>query len=252
MFHQQGAFMCNGLHFHPFLHLSSIAYIHLLQTTFISKRLYLPSVDYLLTCAHRSRWSILFSGLLWPFQSSWSLACSFSFASVSHPQLLRGRPLFLFPCGFQARAWLVMLNAGCLRVCPIQPHFLHSICLVTGSCPTRSTDLHFGSSPANGFCRCSSDWCWRMSGSFDASSVLSAVSHVRRAGKTSHWSWRYRVWFLSWFLQMPTCFWIRILYLSSIKTHVSSSIRFDTIFTYKWRQKPQTLFWSIETGLKVP
>ena len=64
--------------------------------------------------------------------------CCFSSASVSRLQLLRGRPLFLFPCGFQVRAWRVMLDAGFLRVCPIQPHFLRSICLATGSCFARS------------------------------------------------------------------------------------------------------------------
>ena len=62
----------------------------------------------------------------------------FSTASVSRLQLLRGRPLFLFPCGFQVRAWRVVLDAGLLRVCPIQPHFLRSICLATGSCPALS------------------------------------------------------------------------------------------------------------------
>ena len=64
--------------------------------------------------------------------------CCFSSASVSRLQLLRGRPLFLFPCGFQVRAWRVVLDAGFLRVCPIQPHFLRSICLATASCPARS------------------------------------------------------------------------------------------------------------------
>ena len=64
--------------------------------------------------------------------------CCFSSASVSRLQLLRGRPLFLFPCGFQVRAWRVVLDAGFLRMCPIQPHFLCSICLATGSCPARS------------------------------------------------------------------------------------------------------------------
>ena len=63
--------------------------------------------------------------------------CCFSSASVSRLQLLRGRPLFLFPCGLQVRAWCVMLDAGFLGVCPIQPHFLCSICLATGSCPAR-------------------------------------------------------------------------------------------------------------------
>ena len=47
-------------------------------------------------------------------------------------------PLFLFPRGFQVRAWHVALDAGFLRVCPIQPLFLRSICLATGSCPACS------------------------------------------------------------------------------------------------------------------
>ena len=55
--------------------------------------------------------------------------CCFSSASVSRLQLLRGRPLFHFPCGFQVRAWRVVLGAGFLRVCPIQPHFLRKYLL---------------------------------------------------------------------------------------------------------------------------
>ena len=66
------------------------------------------------------------------------IPCCFSSASVSRLQLLRGRPLFLFRCRFQVRAWHVVLDAGFLRVCPIHPHFLRSICLTTGSCPTHS------------------------------------------------------------------------------------------------------------------
>ena len=49
--------------------------------------------------------------------------CCFSSASVSRLQLLRGRPLFLFPCVFQVRAWRVVLDAGFLRVVPIRPHW---------------------------------------------------------------------------------------------------------------------------------
>ena len=64
--------------------------------------------------------------------------CCFSSTSVSRLQLLQGRPLFLFPFGFQVRAWRVVMDAGFLRVCPIQPHFLCSICLATGSCPACS------------------------------------------------------------------------------------------------------------------
>ena len=52
-----------------------------------------------------------------------------------------------------------------------------------------------------------------MSGSFVASSVLSAISHIRKAGLTSHWNWRCGVWFSCWFLQMPRCFcaWQKLL-----------------------------------------
>ena len=96
---------------------------------------------YLLTYAHRSQWSIghqrppFWAALVIPDQL---VPCCFSSASVSRLQLLRGWPLFLFPCGFQVRAWRVVLDAGFLKVCPIQPHFLRSICLATGSCPARS------------------------------------------------------------------------------------------------------------------
>ena len=62
------------------------------------------------------------------------VTCCFSSTSVYCLQLLRGRPLFLFPCGLQVRAWCVVLDAGFLRVCPIEPHFLRSICLAIGSC----------------------------------------------------------------------------------------------------------------------
>nr|KAG5702744.1 hypothetical protein BaRGS_003618 [Batillaria attramentaria] len=40
-------------------------------------------------------------------------------------------------------AWRVVLDAGFLRVCPIQPHFLRRICLATGSCPARSHSSSF-------------------------------------------------------------------------------------------------------------
>ena len=133
--------------------------------------------------------------------------CCFSSASVSRLQLLWGRPLFLFPCRFQVRAWCVVLDAGFLRVCPIQPHSLRSICLALVPVTLAPTDLHFRSSLAIGLYRCTSDRCWRMSWSFVASSVLSAMSHIRRVGLTLHWSGRCGVWFSCWFLQMPRCFW---------------------------------------------
>nr|KAG5687017.1 hypothetical protein BaRGS_016487 [Batillaria attramentaria] len=45
--------------------------------------------------------------------------------------------------GGKNRAWRVVLDAGFLRVCPIQPHFLCRICLATGSCPARSHSSSF-------------------------------------------------------------------------------------------------------------
>ena len=64
-------------------------------------------------------------------------------ASVLRLQLMRGRPLFLLPCGFHLRAWRVVLDGGFLKVCPIQDHFLFKICLETGSCPALSQSTSF-------------------------------------------------------------------------------------------------------------
>nr|KAG5686898.1 hypothetical protein BaRGS_012446 [Batillaria attramentaria] len=45
--------------------------------------------------------------------------------------------------GVGTKAWRVVLDAGFLRVCPIQPHFLRRICLAAGSCPARSHSSSF-------------------------------------------------------------------------------------------------------------
>jgi hypothetical protein len=66
------------------------------------------------------------------------IPCSFISASVYCFQLLQGLPLFLFSSGFQISGWRVVMPSGHLRVCLIQPHFLHRICSATGSCPPRS------------------------------------------------------------------------------------------------------------------
>ena len=61
--------------------------------------------------------------------------CCFSSASVSRLQLLRGRPLFLFPCGFQVRVWRVpgqglacgagcWLSEGVSDPAPLPPQYL--------------------------------------------------------------------------------------------------------------------------------
>ena len=147
---------------------------------------YMPLVHtsgtYLLTYAHRSQWSTLFwAALVIPDQL---VPCCFSSASVSRLQLLQGRVLFLFPCGFHVRAWRVVLDAGFLRVCPIQPHFLRSICLATGSCPAHS---HRSS-----FRIFSCHWILQMRLRQVLKNVwifrCIAMSHIRKAGLTSHWS----------------------------------------------------------------
>ena len=51
--------------------------------------------------------------------------CCFTSASVSRLHLLRGRPLFLFPCGFQVRAWRVVLDAEVVSYpAPLPPQYL--------------------------------------------------------------------------------------------------------------------------------
>ena len=75
-----------------------------------------------------------------PFQQ---VSCCAISVSVLRLQLLRGRPLFLFPCGFHLRAWRVVLFGGFLKVWSIQDHFLLRICLETGSCPVLSHSTSF-------------------------------------------------------------------------------------------------------------
>ena len=170
---------------------------------------------YLLTYAHRSQWSIghqrppaiaLCSGLLLSFRTSWSpavsaliqcLASNCCEAGLSSSSLAGSRS------GLGVWCWM-LASWGCVRSSPTSSA-VSAWPLVP--VPLAPTVLHFGSSLAIGFCRCASDRCWRMSGSFVASSVLSAMSHIRKTGLTSHWSWRCGVWFSRWFLQMPRCFW---------------------------------------------
>ena len=82
----------------------------------------------LLTYAYRSQWSIghlrplaiaLCSGLLLSFQSSWSLVASALLQCLASNCCEAGLSSSFFPCGFQVRAWRVVLDAGFLRVCPI-------------------------------------------------------------------------------------------------------------------------------------
>ena len=147
--------------------------------------------------AHRSRWSIghqrppsiaLCSGLLLSFRTSWSpavsallqcLASKCCEAGLSSSSPVGSRSGLGVWCWMLASWRCVRSSSTSSAVCawPLVPVLL------------ASTDLHFGSSLSIGFCRCASDRCWRMSGSFVASSVLSTMSHIRKAGLTSHWSW---------------------------------------------------------------
>ena len=171
--------------------------------------------QYLLTYAHRSPWSLghqrppaiaLCSGLLLSFRTSWSpavsallqclpsICCEASLSSSSPGGSRSGLGVW---CWMLASWGYVQSSptSSAVSAWPLVP------------VPLAPTDLHFGSSLAIGFCRCTSERCWRMSGSFVASSVLSAMSHIRKAELTWHWSWRCGVWFSCWFLQMPRCFW---------------------------------------------
>ncbi|XP_039517805.1 uncharacterized protein LOC120471939 [Pimephales promelas] len=61
----------------------------------------------------------------------------FTSASRSRRQLFLGLPLFLFPCGFQKRACLTMLDAGLRRVWPTHLQRLWRISSSIGCCPVR-------------------------------------------------------------------------------------------------------------------
>ena len=145
---------------------------------------------YLLTYAHRSQWSIghlrplaiaLCSGLLWSFRTSWSLAVSallhWLASSCCEASLFFSLPLRVpgqgLACG--AGCWL---PEGVSDPAPLPPQYLLGHWFLSRSLPQIFISE---SSLTVGFCRCASDRSWRMSGSFVASSVLSAMSHIRRA-----------------------------------------------------------------------
>ena len=140
----------------------SSIYFHSKFEQIVHKRLQ----HYFLTYAHRYLWSIYMPSttprhctVFWvalaiPVQL---VLCCYSSASVSCLQLLRGRPLFLLPYGFQVRAWSVALASwGCVRSSPTSSA-VSAWPLVP--VPLAPTDLHFGSSPTIGFCGCASDRC---------------------------------------------------------------------------------------------
>ena len=88
---------------------------------------FLHTGHFLLTYALRSWWSIGHhqrplaiahcSGLLWSFRTSWSPAVSALLQCLACNCCKAG--LFLFPCGFQVRAWRMVLDSwGCVQSSP--------------------------------------------------------------------------------------------------------------------------------------
>ena len=84
---------------------------------------------------HRPPTRVLQSSLFCVLLSSCFQVCPILFMSSarSRRQVLRGRPLDLFPWGFHVSACLVMLEAGLRRVCPIHLHLRRSISSTTGT-----------------------------------------------------------------------------------------------------------------------
>ena len=119
---------CRKTHFHVCMYRPKIRVVLIQQRLLLTYLCPSLPVEHRPSTTPRHR-TLFWAALVIPDQL---VPCCFSSASVSRLQLLRGRPLFLFPCGFQVKAWRVVLDAGFLWVCPIQPHFLRSICLATG------------------------------------------------------------------------------------------------------------------------
>ena len=68
---------------------------------------------------------------------------AFISASVLFRQFCFGRPTLSFPCGFQSRACLVMLDAGFRSMWPIQPHLRFLISVSVGVCFVLSHSCSF-------------------------------------------------------------------------------------------------------------
>ena len=78
--------------------------------------------------------------------------CSGSFylgIGASPPSLLRETDLIRFPCGFQSRACLVMLDVGFRSVWPIQPHLRFLISVSIGVCFVLSHSCSFETTSGN-------------------------------------------------------------------------------------------------------
>ena len=81
-------------------------------------------------------WLVLFS-------SAHVVPAAFILASVLLRQVCFMRPTLHFPCGFQSRACLVMLDADFRSVWPIQPHLRFLISVSIGVCFVLSHSCSF-------------------------------------------------------------------------------------------------------------
>ena len=89
------------------------------------------------TLLQRTRfWLVLFS-------LAHGVRAAFISASVLLRQVCFGRPTLRFPCGFQSRACLVMLDAGFRSMWPIQPHLRFLISISIGVCFVLSHSCSF-------------------------------------------------------------------------------------------------------------
>ena len=152
-------------------------------------------------------WLVLFS-------SAHVVPAAFISASVLLRQVCFGRPTLRFPCGFQSRACLVMLDAGFRSVWPIQPQlrFLISVsigvCFVLShSCSFETTSGHLASQQLS---QC---------GSMDNRHSHSACEHAggtrrkargtrRKVRGTCRWSTQKSTWNMqksTWNTQESTC-----------------------------------------------
>ena len=99
----------------------------------------------LLLAEHRAATTPRQRTLFWATFFNWAQVKPASFASDSTDllQVCLGLPTFLFPCGFQSSACLVMFSGDLRRVWPIHPHFLLFISMLMGSCLVFSHRLVF-------------------------------------------------------------------------------------------------------------
>lgn len=90
----------------------------------------------------------------------------------------------LLPCGFQVRAWRVMLDGGFLDMCSVQPHFRRLICISIGSCPAFLHRSSIETLLGHLMLKCARDRCCRRFGSSAGMFLLSSMSQLHILGWT--------------------------------------------------------------------